>query len=108
MLPPRPPRASSDLPPPVPKKLINKDIPKGGSNNIMHRNGKVPDQQLLKKVLLLQIQSPSMMKTFQKASSTEDLQSRSTSSRFSNASKTLSKKKQIKSIISQEIKFIIN
>ena len=51
----------------------------------MHRNNKVSDQ---KKVLPLQIHSPSMMKTFQKASSTENLHNRTRSSRFSTSSKT--------------------
>ena len=87
MLPPRPPRTSSELPPPVPNKFPSKKQHNGGET-FFHRNVNIPDQQPLKRVLPLQIQSPSMMKTFQKASSTEDLHNGSTSARFSNASKT--------------------
>ena len=82
-----PPRASSELHPPVPKKFPRTNHPKGGGT-FFNRNVNVPDQQPLKKVLPLQIQSPSMMKTFQRASSTENLHNGSTSARFSNASKT--------------------
>ena len=68
ILPPRPPRPSTDLPPTVPKRLPSK-------SQATHKP--------LKKVPPLQIQSPSMMKSFRKASSTEDLHNQSTIRRLS-------------------------
>ena len=47
MLPPRPPRASSELHPPVPKKFPRTNHPKGGGT-FFNQNVNVPDQQPLK------------------------------------------------------------
>ena len=78
ILPPRPPRTSTELPPTVPKR-----IPTYGHHKrdgvYHHRDVVIPSQKPLKKMPPLQIQSPSLMKSFQKASSTEDISNQSKS-----------------------------
>ena len=69
--PPRPPRTSS-LPPAIPNKSPEKKGYKR-AGSLAHRNVIIPEQKPLEKILPLQIQSPSMLKTFQQTSSTEDL-----------------------------------
>ena len=64
--PPRPPRPTS-LPPPIPNRCTDK------MNNRTTRSVMIPEQKPLEKKCPLQIQSPSMMKAFQQATSSEEI-----------------------------------
>ena len=77
--PPRPSRTSS-LPPPIPNKSPEKKGYKR-AGSLAHRNVIIPEQKPLEKILPLQIQSPSMLKTFQQTCSTEGLYISKTASR---------------------------
>ena len=90
-LPPRPSRTSTDIAPTVPKKMASKS-PSKRDGVYIQRDVVIPSHKPLKKIPPLQIQSPSLIKTFQKASSTEDISNQLTSRRHSQGNAAMSKR----------------
>ena len=85
----KPPPNISSVPPPIPNKSPDKKGYKI-AGSLAHRNVKIPEQKALENILPLQIQSPSMLKTFQQTSSAEDLSIQQTDSYAKNSGKTKS------------------